>query len=157
MIDRLGSALAGVEAAEARIWRAPSGAAVLSLSEVLSYIRTEGKWAVERAPERNVAPRPLAAETGMREPDWMLPARLKPAEKRTLGLVGDWPWINADHLGSLLGVARRRVSQLTVDLERLDLLTVHRLRGQRRFVLSERGLALLAHRDRASVGAARKR
>ncbi|MDE2893756.1 MAG: replication-relaxation family protein [Chloroflexota bacterium] len=143
--------------AEARIWRAPSGAAVVSLSEVLNNIRTEGQWAVERAPERNVAPRPLAAETGTREPDWMLPARLKPAEKRTLDLVGDWPWINADHLGSLLGVARRRVSQLTADLERRELLTARRIEGKRRFVLSDRGLALLAHRDRASVGAARKR
>lgn len=143
--------------AEARIWRVPSGAAVLSLTEVVNVARAGGQWAIERAPERNVAPRPLAAETRTREPDWMLPARLKPAGKRTLDLVGDWPWINAAHLGSLLGVARRRVSQLAADLERLDLLTAYRIEGKRRFVLSDRGLALLAHRDRASVGAARKR
>ena len=72
-------------------------------------------------------------------------------------IVGDWPWIRSDHLASLLGVARRRVSQLTADLERRDLLTAHRIEGKRRFVLTDHGLALLSRRDRASVGAARKR
>ncbi len=89
--------------------------------------------------------------------DWLLPACLKPAEKRTLELVGDWPWISTNHLGAMLGVARRRVSQLTARLERLDLLRSHRIDGQRRHCLSDRGLTLLARQDRASVGAARKR
>ncbi len=140
------------------IWRARSGKAVLSLREVLTYVRAEGEWAVERAPERSMAPRPLAGSSaGTSEPDWLLPARLKSAEKRTLDLIGDWPCIRDDHLGSLLGVARRRVSKLTASLERRELLTAHRIEGRRRFVLSDRGLALLARRDRASVGAARKR
>ncbi|MYE05836.1 MAG: hypothetical protein F4Y04_01195, partial [Chloroflexi bacterium] len=143
--------------AEARIWRAPSGAAVLSLTEVVNIARAGGQWAVERAPARSVAPRPLAAERGAREPDWMLPVRLKPAEKRSLDLIGDWPWIRTDHLGSLLGVERRRVSQLTAGLERRDLLAARRIEGRRRLALTDRGLALLARRDRASVGAARKR
>ena len=87
----------------------------------------------------------------------MLPAQLKPAQKRTLDLIGDWPWIRADHLAVLLGVARRRVSKLTAELERLKLIASPRIEGQRRFVLSDRGLALLVRRDRASVGAARRR
>ena len=99
--------------AERRIWRAPSGKAVLSLKEVLTLMRPEGRWAVERAPQRSITPSPLAADRVEREPDWLLPARVKPTEKRSLDLVGDWPWIRADHLGSLLGVERRRVSQLT--------------------------------------------
>ena len=140
-----------------RIWRAPSGAALLSLREALSYVGPEGPWAVERAPERSLAPRPLTGARVTGDPDWLLPARLKPAEKRTLDFVGDWPWIRADHLASLLGVARRRVAQLTADLVRLDVITAHRSSGHRRFVLTDRGLALLAHRDRASVGMARKR
>ncbi|MCY3733739.1 MAG: replication-relaxation family protein, partial [Chloroflexi bacterium] len=142
---------------KALIWRAPLGAAVLSLREVLTYVPAERQWVVERAPERSIAPRPLGSDEGTNDPDWLLPARLKPTEKRTLDLVRDWSWIKADHLGSLLGVARRRVSQLTAVLERRDLLTAHRIEGKRRFVVSDRGLALLAHRDRASVGAARKR
>ena len=142
---------------KARIWRVPSGAAQLSLREVLNHVGPEGRWAVEQAPQRSVAPSPLAADRVEREPDWLLPARLTPTEKRTLDLVGDWPWIPSDHLGSLLGVERRRVSQLTAGLERRELITAHRIEGQRRFVLSDRGLALLARRDRASVAAARKR
>ena len=142
---------------EARIWRAPSGGAVLSLNEVFKYLEPEGRWTAERSPQRNAAPRPMAAAGETREPSWLLHARLKSSEKRILDVVGDWPWIRPDHLASLLGVQRRRVSQLTADLERRDLLTAHRIEGRRRFVLTERGLALLARRDRASVGAARKR
>jgi len=148
---------AAFASAETRIWRPRSGTALLSLEEVLTFVKPGGEWGVEKAPLRSMAPRPLPVTTGTREPDWLLPARLKSAEKRTLDLAGDWPWIRADHLGSLLGVARRRVSQLTAGLERRDLLTARRIEGQRRFVLSDRGLALLARRDRASVGAARKR
>ncbi|MYA00900.1 MAG: hypothetical protein F4Y35_03865 [Chloroflexi bacterium] len=66
-------------------------------------------------------------------------------------------WIRADHLAALLGVARHRVSKLTAELERLKLIASPRIEGKRRFVLSDRGLALLARRDRASVGAARNR
>ena len=143
--------------ADARIWRAPSGSAVLSLEEGRTYLGAEGEWAVGRPPVWSTVPRPLAAATGTREPTWMLPARLKPAEKRSLDLIGDWPWVRPDHLAALLGVARRRVSQLTAGLERRELLTAHRVEGQRRFVLNDRGLALLARRDRASVAGARKR
>ena len=142
---------------EVEIWRGPNAAVRLSLNEVLGYVRPQGWWAVEPAPRRVRSPRTLDIRRDMRTPDWLLPARLKPTEKRTLDLVGDWPWIRADHLAALLGVARRRVSQLTAGLERQELLSAHRLDDQRRFVLSDHGLALLARRDRASVGAARKR
>ena len=142
---------------EARIWRTPSGGARLSLREALTYLRPEGQWAVERVPHQSVPPRSLAARAGTRESDWLLAARLKPSEKRALDLIGDWPWLRPDHLAALLGVARRRVSQLTAGLGRLDLVTAPRIDGRRRLALSDRGLALGARRDRASVGAARKR
>ena len=148
---------AAQSSSEGRIWRTPSGGARLSLREALSYVRPEGQWAVERPPRRILPPRSLAAQAGTREPDWLLPARLKPSEKRTLDLIGDWPWIRPDHLAGLFGVARRRVSQLTARLERLGLVTAQRVEGRRRLALTDRGLALLANRDRASVGAARKR
>ncbi len=142
---------------ESRIWRAPSGGARLSLRDVLYYLRPEGQWAVERVPQRSLPPRSLAGRPETREPDWLLPARLKTSEKRALGLIGDWPWIRPDHLAKLLGVARRRVSQLTSGLERFELLLAPRIEGQRRLALTDRGLALIARRDRASVGAARTR
>ena len=142
---------------ESRIWRAPSGGARLSLRDVLEYLRPEGQWAVERVPQRSLPPRALAARPETREPDWLLPARLKTSEKRALDLIGDWPWIQPDHLVGLLGVARRRVSQLTSRLEWLGLVAAPRIEGRRRLALTDRGLALIARRDRASVGAARKR
>ena len=148
---------AAQSSSEAQVWRTPSGSPRLSLREALSYVRPEGHWAVERPPRRNLPPRSLAARAGTREPDWLLAARLKPSEKRALDLIGDWPWIRPDHLAGLLGVARRRVSQLTAGLERLGLVTAPRVEGRRRLALTDRGLALLANRDRASVGAARKR
>jgi len=142
---------------EPRIWREPNAGVRLSLAEALSYVRPQGRWAVEPSPRRAQSPDSLDIVLDKRAPDWLLPAQLKPAQKRTLDLVGDWPWIRSDHLALLLGVARRRVSKLTAELDRLDLLTAPRIDGKRRLVLSDRGLALLARRDRASIGAARKR
>ena len=142
---------------EADIWRGSTSGVKLNLKHALTYLRSDGWWAIEPPPRRTLAPRALPNPRDQGATDWLLPACLKPAEKRTLELVGDWPWINTDHLGALLGVARRRVSQLTARLERLDLLTANRIDGQRRHTLSDRVLALLARQDRASVGAARKR
>ena len=145
------------ESGESPIWRTPSGGPALSLKEALRYVRHEGQWAVERTHRRSQPPRPLAAREEAREPARLLPVRLKTSEKRTLDLVGDWPWIRPEHLAALLGVARRRVSQLTAGLERRELLSAPRIEGRRRLALTDRGLALLARRDRASVGQARKR
>ncbi len=142
---------------EAEVWRGPTAGVTLNLKHALTYVRPKGWWAIEPPPHRALAPRSLPNRSDQEATDWLLPACLKPTEKRTLELVGDWPWIRTDHLGALLGVARRRVSQLTARLERLDLLRSHRIDGQRRHCLSDRGLALLARQDRASVGAARKR
>lgn len=142
---------------EPRIWREPNAGVRLSLTEALSYVRPNGRWAVEPSQRGTQSPDSLDIGRDARAPDWLLPARLKPAQKRTLDLVGDWAWIRHDHLAALLGVARRRVSKLTAAHERLDLLTAPRIEGERRFVLSDRGLALLARRDRTSIGAARRR
>ena len=142
---------------EAEIWRGPTSGVKLNLKQALTYVRPKGWWAIEPSPRRALPPRSLPNRSDQGTTDWLLPACLKPAEKRSLELVGDWPWISTDHLGALLGVARRRVSQLTARLERLDLIRSHRIDGRRRHTLSDRGLALLARQDRASVGAARKR
>ena len=141
---------------EAEVWRAPSGRARLSLRETLTYARPQGQWAAEPTTRRPLPPRLLPAQ-GADEPDWLLLSLLKPSEKRALDLIGDWPWVRPDHLAAMLGVERRRVSQLSAALERGGLTTAPRIEGHRRLALSDRGLALLARRDRASVGAARKR
>lgn len=142
---------------EPHVWREPNAGVSLSLKEAMSYVRPRGRWAIEPSPRGAQFPGSLDIARDARALDWLLPARLKPAQKRALDLVGNWPWIRTDHLAALLGVARRRASKLTAKLERLDLLTAPRIDGKRRLVLTDRGLALLARRDRASVGAARKR
>ncbi len=141
---------------EAEIWRDPIGGTRLSLRQALSNVRPQGKWTVERALRRPQPPRSLPAPLAQ-DPDWMLLSRLKPSEKRAIDLIGDWPWIRPNHLTAQLGVERRRVSQLMAALERRDLATAPRIERHRRLVLSDRGLALLARRDRASVGTSRKR
>ena len=88
--------------------------------------------------------------------DHLLPVFLKPAEKRALDLVSDWPWITLTDLAGLLGVSVPRASQLVNPLEGFRLVARPRHAG-RRLALTDRGLTLLARRDRTSVGVAKRR
>ena len=63
-------------------------------------------------------------------PGWMLPALLKPAEKRALDLLSDWPWIAPAHLGELLGVKRSMLSRILVRLQGLGLAVYLHNRGR---------------------------
>ena len=65
--------------------------------------------------------------------------------------LADWPWITPSDLGGLTALSRSGVSKLTSRLGRLGLVCAVSLSGRGRLVLSHRGLALLARRDRASV------
>ena len=89
-------------------------------------------------------------------PGQLLPVLLRPAEKRALNLLADWPWLTRDDLAGLLDVTRPRASQITAALERLGLVTAVQ-RAARRLALTDRGLNLLARRDRVSTGEARQR
>ena len=89
-------------------------------------------------------------------PGHLLPALLKPAEKRTLDILSDWPFITSVDLCRLLGFSKARLSQVMVPLTGYGL--VRRLSiGGSRFALTDSAIDLLARRDRAAVGAARKR
>ena len=85
-----------------------------------------------------------------------MPALLKPAEKRVLDLLSDWPWISQGDLADLLAVSQPRVSRLLATLAAFGLVSLVRSAG-RRLALTDEGLALLARRDRTAVGMARKR
>ena len=137
----------------ARVWRTASGSPPLSLTEVLSHVPAGGAWPGEEPLTRVTVPRDLRETELSAAPAWLLPSRLCPAEKRALDLLADWPWIAPAHLGGLLGVSAGRVSQLTGGLEAAGL--VARVSG--RLAVSDRGLALLARRDRAAAGLARRR
>ena len=137
----------------ARTWRTASGSPLLSLTEVLSYVPSGGAWPGEEPLTRATVPRDVR-ETALRAaPLWTLPSLLSPAEKHVLDLLSDWPWIAPAHLGGLLGVSAARVSQLAGALEDAGLAA--RVSG--RLVASDRGLTLLARRDRAAAGLARRR
>ena len=90
-------------------------------------------------------------------PDHALPAILKSTEKKALDLLSDWPWITLKNLAAILAVSESRVSQVVSGLE--DFCVVARLAsGSRtRLVLTDRGLGVLAHRDRSSLSIAKKR
>ena len=137
-----------------RIWRTASGSPALALDEVLSHVRRGGAWPEEPPPKRISLPRDLHEPDPRDAPGWLLPALLGPASKRVLDLVADWPWVTPGHLGGLLGVSGRRVSQLLLPLQDVGL--VNRA-GGRGLALGDCGLALLARRDRTAVGLARRR
>ena len=89
-------------------------------------------------------------------PDWTLPAVLKPAEKRALDLLSDWPWVSPTHMGILLGVRRSMLSRVLYGSADWDWSRVPTLSGAVSCGHGP-GLALLARRDRSAVGAARRR
>ena len=142
---------AAASGTSARIWRTASGSPPLSLREVLSHVPRRSVWPEEEPLTRAAVPRDL----GPRDlpADWMLPATLGAAWKRALGVIADWPWLAPADLGALLGVSARQVSQILHPLREASL--VARVAG--RLVLSDRGLALLARRDRSAANLALRR
>ncbi len=141
------AALAGPEH---RIWRPPSVNASLDLGYALERLRPGGQLIEEVPPSKaDIPDRGVALQHS-------LPSLLKPAEKRALDILADWPWLSRRELAALLNVSGPRASQATVSLETHGLAT--RPRGAAgRLALTDEGLALLARRDRTSVGAAKKR
>ena len=148
---------AAAAAPDAPVWRLPSVNAAVGLRAALDRMRPGGALPTERPLARASLPEDLAWDApGRAVPDYLLPALLKPAEKRALDLLFDWPWLSLEELAGLLGVSRPRAYQLTAALEGFGLAT--RIpAGGRRLALADRGLAVLARRDRAAVGGARKR
>ena len=138
--------------AGAAVWRTPSGAAPLALATALAHTDPPRPWPLRRPPQRAALPDALDQDA-----DFMLPSALKPVEKRAVDLLSDWPWLAPAHLVALLGVKRSRLSQVTGRLDSLGLLLDVNAGGERRLALADRGLAMLARRDRTSPGDGRKR
>ena len=142
------AALAG---ADVSVWRPPTGNAVLSLRYVLDRTGARGELPEEPLLSRADLPGDLAADARR-----ALPVLLKPAEKRALDLLAGWPWLLQKDMTGLLGVSETRISRTVNPLEGLGLI-IRSARAWGRLALTDKGLALLARRDRASVGVARKR
>ena len=140
--------------ADDRVWHAASAPNLLSLSEILAHLRPGGTLPWEASASRLALPDDAdlrRVDDGV--PDHLLPAVFKPAEKRMLDWLADWPLITAADLGGILGLSPSGVSKLTIRLGEFDLVSIVALEGRRRLALSDRGLAVLARRDRVSVGA----
>ena len=140
-----------------RIWSPPAVNAYLDLRYVLERSEPGGELPVEDEPQRATLPEDFAVEgPGWSVPDHLLPVLLKAAEKRALDLISDWPWLAVKELAGLLSVSVPRASQLVNPLEGFGLAARPREAGGR-LALTDRGLALLARRDRTSLGVAKKR
>ena len=140
-----------------RIWRPTKVAAAVDLPYALDRTDPGGELPVEDEPQRVSAPDDIPDKGAAWDmADHLLPVFLKPAEKRALDLVSDWPWITLTDLAGLLGVSVPRASQLVNPLEGFRLVARPRHAG-RRLALTDRGLTLLARRDRTSVGVAKRR
>ena len=139
------------------IWRLPSVNAAVSLRAVIDRLPPGGTLPAERPLARVSLPPDIDERgPGGDAPDYLLPALLKPAEKRVLDLLSDWPWLSLQDLAGLLGVSDQRASKLTTALEGFGLAARAPAAG-RRLTLTDLGLATLARRDRTAVGGARKR
>ena len=144
------------------VWQLAAGAGTVDLRTALAHTGPGGCPPAEARPKRATLPAALdssgqAGGSATGTPDYLLPVLLTAAEKRTLDLLFDWPWLTPGHVGALLGVGPARCAQLLQRVQRLDLATAVSIAGRRRLVLTDRGLALLARRDRTAVGAARQR
>lgn len=142
----------------AAIWRTPSGPAALDLSSALAHVMWGGYRPVEKPLARSSMPQELDLNDAAGQfPGHLLPALLKPGEKRVMDLLSDWPWITPAHLGGLLRVKRSRLSHLLQRLSGMGLMADGEMQGRRCLALTDRGLGVLARRDRTPVGTARRR
>ena len=139
------------------VWSPHAVRADIDLRSALEGIDKKGPLPEEAAPERASLPSDFNVQgRGWDISDYMLPVILKATEKRAVELVADWPWIALSELAGLMGVSHQRASQLVIPLEFYKLVVRPRDAGGR-LAPTDRGLALLARRDRTSVGLARRR
>ena len=143
---------------ETRIWRCPGSPLPMDLGEVLGYVPSSGELPEPAPTPGEAVPAELWLDLPDEEaPGHLLPVLLKPAEKRLLDLLHDWPWLVPAHLQLLLGVNHSRVYQVSERLKSLGLALAVNAGGKRCLVLTDAGLAFLARRDRSAVGVARQR
>ena len=144
-------------APEDPVWSPAPVSAEVDLRSLLASLDAGGEVPAEPVPQGVSAPVDLAVEgPGWDIPDYMLPAKLKAAEKRAVELVSDWPWPTLTDLAGLMGVSHQRASQVVIPLEIFKLVVRHPGVGGR-LAVTDRGLAFLARRDRTSLGMAKGR
>ncbi len=142
------------------IWRATGSPDPLYLREILAAIpSSDSQRKAETGPlPRETLPPDLRLDLSDDSvPGHLLPVTLKPSEKRAIDLIHDWPWVSPGHLAQMLAVNRSRLHQIIQRLRNLGVADMVRAGSGSSLVLTDRGMAYLARRDRASVGAALRR
>ena len=138
------------------VWHLPSFNTVTDLRTFMSNPTSGGSLPVEQRLARPLMPRDIEVpDRGFDCPDHLLPAVLTPALKRTMDILADWSWITHKDLNGLLGVTAQRTSQLTIPLVSAKLARRIHMGGKERLGLTDWGIAVLARRDRTSVGGLR--
>ena len=139
------------------VWSPQAAGNPIDLRYALEGLASGGRVPVEPQPQRASVPADLSAGGPHRNiPDYLLPATLRPAEKRAIDLISDWPWIAPRELAGMLGVSHQRASQIVIPLEALKLVARSPDTGGR-LALTDRALTLLARRDRTSLNMAKGR
>ena len=140
-----------------RIWRPSRVAASVDLRYVLDRTDPGGEIPEEDEPQRVSVPADIPDRgTAGDIADHLLPVMLRPAEKRALDVISDWPWVSPSDLAGMLSVSPPRVSQLLNPLEGFKLVARSQEAGGR-LAVTDRALTLLARRDRTSVGVSKRR
>jgi len=140
------------------VWRLPSSGRPVDLRTALDDVQPGPRLPDEQPLSRVSLPWEMPTGGPGRDlPDHALPALLKSAEKRALDLLSDWPWIALKDLASLLAVSDSRASRIVSHLEDFGLVGNATTGRLSRLALTDRGLGVLAHRDRASLPIARSR
>ena len=140
------------------VWHTPSFNTAVSLGSALSRTRLGGQLLAEPPLSRPSLPGNIVAPTSVLDaPDHLLPTVIGPTEKKVLDILYDWPWMMQRDIGGLLCVSQPRVSALLTPLVSARLVKRIHMGGRNRLALTDRGLAMLARRDRTSVGMAKKR
>ena len=112
------------------IWRSLSAGVGISLGAAIGRTNPGGVLPAEPPlvrvsipPDTDPGDIDVSDAGGEGVPGHLLPVLLRPAEKRALNLLADWPWLTRDDPAGLLDVTRPRASQITAALERLGLVT----------------------------------
>ena len=165
LLTRLGrSAVVALEkeavlsSADYKAWYRPRLSGPRNMDSLISTMERLGRLPMEPPLSRPSLPRNLDSDnTGFDVPDYLLPSVLKPAEKRVLDILSDWPWIMSIDFSGILGVSSARTAELTASLISANLVSRVKMNGGNWLAPTDWGLSVLARRDRTSVGMARKR
>ena len=140
------------------IWSLLASGEAVDLRTALRKIRRGSDLPQEPPLTRVSLPWDLpAGDLNLDLPDHALPSILKSAEKRTLDLLSDWPWITLKHLAALLSVSESRASKIVSALEEFSVVARLASGSHTRLALTDRGLGVLAHRDRSALSIVKKR